>query len=303
MTPTATVLQPGGDRSVRNNQRRSLRIPLSVPLVVSDRRPHGFSRCCDTVVANSYGCQIRSSHPLETGAEVRLDAIYTNRAIYATVIHCEPAGREQGALVWNCGLALEKPGNFWGIPSPPHDWSTANGFGDKDAASPVPSPGEQRRTPVRQEPPGGPDRSPQDWRQMILSAVDARIAGFEARVEQATAEFEAGALARLQQSFGEAITQARERMKHYANACGESRLVGLETELEHRLEPFLNRSQAAISDLERLLDALRQEQAAREARMVQRHQQDGVRHLQDPVDRRLQRHRSPSDEKNGAREW
>jgi hypothetical protein len=127
-----------------------------------------------------------------------------------------------------------------------------------------------------------------DWRQ-IVSAIEARIAGVEMRVEQATSGFETGAQARLQKSFGEAITQARERMKHYANACGESRLIGLEAELERRLEPVLTRSQAAINDLERLLDTLWQEQAAWEARMVQRHQQDEARHLQDPVDLRLQR--------------
>ena len=127
-----------------------------------------------------------------------------------------------------------------------------------------------------------------NWRQ-IVRAIEIRIAGIEARVEQATAEFETGAQTRLQQSFGEAITQARERMKHYANACGESRLVTLESELEQKIAPFLNRSQAAINDLERLLDTLRQEQAAWEARMVQEHQQDATRHIQDPVDLRLQR--------------
>ena len=154
---------------------------------------------------------------------------------------------------------------------------------ERRVASPEPTPSEWLSAPEYRGSAAHPD-----WQQ-IVSAIDARIAGFEARLEQATAEFEASALARLQQSFGEAITQARERMKHYATACGESRLVGLEAELEHRLEPFLNRSQSAINDLERLLDTLRQDQAAWEARMGQRHQQDEARHFQGPVDLRLQR--------------
>lgn len=263
MTPLATALQPGRDRSVRNNQRRSLRIPLSVPMVVSDLRQHGFSECCETVAANGHGCQLRSSRPLETGTQVRLDAIYTSRATHATVIHSEPAGREQGIIVWNSGLALDKPGNFWNIPSPPEDWLPLNGSGKKDVAFPPSYPGEQPPATRRRTASSDPEQS------QTLSAIEARITGLEARVEKATAEFEAGALAQLQQSFGEAIGQARERIKHYAVACGESRLVGLEAELEHRLEPFLNRSQTAISDLERLSEAIRQEKAAWETRMAQ----------------------------------
>jgi chromosome segregation ATPase len=154
---------------------------------------------------------------------------------------------------------------------------------ERRSASPEPSQGEWFSAPEY----AGSSANP-DWQQ-IVSAIDTRIAGFEARLEQATAEFEAGALTRLQQSFGDAITQARERMKHYANACGESRLVGLEAELEHRLEPFLNRSQAAINDLEQLLETLRQEQTVWQARMAQWHQPDEARHLQDPIDLRLQR--------------
>jgi deoxyribodipyrimidine photolyase len=110
-----------------------------------------------------------------------------------------------------------------------------------------------------------------------LSALNTRIAGLEARVERATTEFETGALARLHQSFKEVIKQAQERLKHYAEACGESRLVALEAELERHVAPFLNRSQAAINDLERLLETLRQEQTAWETRMAQRHQQDEER--------------------------
>jgi hypothetical protein len=154
---------------------------------------------------------------------------------------------------------------------------------ERRAASPELSPGEWLSASEHAESSANPD-----WRQ-IVSAIDARIAGFEARVEQAAAEFEAGALASLQQSFGEAIGQAQERIKRYSVACVESRLVGLEAEIEQKMAPFLTRSQTAISDLERLLESLRQEQAAWEAEMAQWHQQDRVQHLQDPVDLRLQR--------------
>jgi hypothetical protein len=263
MMPLATNLQPGADRSVRNNQRRSLRIPLSVPMVVSDLRPQGFSECCETVSANSHGCQLRSYRPLATGMQVLLDAVYTNRAARATVIHSEPVGRERGTTVWNCGLSLDKPGNFWNIPSPPHDWLLVNGYGKKDVVLPVAPPDERLPAPGRRT------SSSEHERTQILNTIETRIAGLEARVEKATAEFEAGALAQLRQSFGDAIGQARERIKRYSVACGESRLVGLEAEIEQRMAPFLTRSQAATSDLERLLETLRQEHGAWEIQIAQ----------------------------------
>lgn len=248
---------------MQHNRRQSLRVPLSVPLIVSDPKLNGFSEYCETVMANSHGCQLRSPYPLETGMQVRLDTVYVkNRAASARVIHSEPVGLQE-TRVWNCGLALATPGNFWGIPSPPQDWPAADYSGEYSIASFPPSPSERRQAPVHAGPPRGLDRSPQDWQQM-LSAIDERIAGLEARVEKASAELETGALARLQQSFGETVRQACEQIKRYAVACRESRLAELEAELEHKLEPFLSRSQMTISDLERLLESIaRQQQSLR----------------------------------------
>ncbi len=262
MMPLAAALQPRGDWSVQNNLRRSLRIPLSVPMVVSDLNPQGFSECCETVSANSHGCQLRSYRPLATGMQVLLDAIYTNRATRATVIHSEPVGDERGTTVWNCGLSLDKPGNFWNIPSPPHDWLLVNGYGKKDLSLPASLP--DKRLPAT----GRRTSASEHERTQVLDIIESRIAGLEARVVNAKAEFEAGALAQLRQSFSEVLGQSRERIKRYSVACGESRLVSLEAELEQKIAPFLHRSQTAISDLEQLLESLRQEHDAWDKRMV-----------------------------------
>lgn len=112
----------------------------------------------------------------------------------------------------------------------------------------------------------GLDQFQQEWLRR-LSAVETRVAGLEApvgyivaEVEAAALEVEAAALARLQQSFGETIRQACEGMKRYAAACKESRLVELEAEIEHKLEPFLIRSQTTIRDLEQRLASLTRQQ-------------------------------------------
>lgn len=111
-----------------------------------------------------------------------------------------------------------------------------------------------------------PDQFEQEWLQR-LSIVETRVADVEslvaniaAEVEAAALEVEAAALARLQQSFGETIRHACEGMKRYAMACKESRLVELEAEIEHKLEPFLSRSQMTINDLEQLLASIIKQQ-------------------------------------------
>ena len=129
--------------SMQDNRRQSLRVPLPVPLIVSDPKPHGFSEYCEIVMANGHGCQLRSPCPLEPGMQVRLDTVYVkNRAASATVIHSEPIGLQE-TRVWNCGLALDTPGNFWGIPSPPQDWPAADYSGANGIASFPPSPSER----------------------------------------------------------------------------------------------------------------------------------------------------------------
>jgi hypothetical protein len=122
-----------------------------------------------------------------------------------------------------------------------------------------PQPDEDRCVGITSDPtllsPGGFDLVQQDWQQR-LAGIERQIASLEARIEEAMI-FEAEAQARLQMSFGKAIEQARERIKRYADVCGESRLLELDAEFEGRLIPLLRQSQTAIDDLERLMDSLR----------------------------------------------
>jgi hypothetical protein len=272
---------------MQDDRRQSLRVPLSVPLIVSDPQLHGFSEYCETVMANGHGCQLRSPRPLETGMHVCLGTVYVkNRAARATVIHSEPVELQE-TRAWNCGLELNTPGNFWGILSPPQDWPAADYSGKHVIASSSPAQSERCREPVHAGLPHGLTRPPQDWQQM-LSAIDERIADLEARVEKATAELETGALTRLQQSFAEGIRQAGERIDRDVAAFQESHLVGLEAELEQRSARILNRSQAAIYEMAQRLESLRQEHEAWESRMAQRRHQEEV-HRPDAADLQHQR--------------
>ncbi len=116
-------------------QRRSTRIRAQLPLRLTSLDPAlQFSERCLTLVVNTQGCGVRLSRPLEPGTEVRLDELPSGLTVTARVANCIPLGSE--GRFWLVGLALEKPGNVWGMPSAPADW------GAQSAAATVPTSGE-----------------------------------------------------------------------------------------------------------------------------------------------------------------
>jgi hypothetical protein len=68
------------------------------------------------------GCGVRFSHPLEIGTRVHLEGLPEKRSITARVVNCISLGDYE--KFWFLGLALDEPGNVWGIKTPPEDWHT-----------------------------------------------------------------------------------------------------------------------------------------------------------------------------------
>jgi hypothetical protein len=66
------------------------------------------------------GCAARFGRPLEIGATVRLEGLPSTRNVTARVVNCISMGEYE--KLWLLGLALDEPGNVWGIQSPPDDW-------------------------------------------------------------------------------------------------------------------------------------------------------------------------------------
>ncbi|MFQ5695641.1 MAG: PilZ domain-containing protein, partial [Terriglobia bacterium] len=105
-------------------RRRSQRIPLAVPLLVTSLDPSvKFAERCETVSVSSHGCRLRAPRPLEPGVKLRLDILHTDRTTAASVVHCEPMGPM--AKLWEISLELEEAENFWGIQFPPEDWAAS----------------------------------------------------------------------------------------------------------------------------------------------------------------------------------
>jgi hypothetical protein len=101
-------------------QRRSSRVPVSVPVLVTTLNPGiHFSEICETLVVSAHGCAFRSPQRLDQGAPIHLHS-EEGRQTRAKVVSCQPLGSSQQG--WMLGASLEQPENFWGLKSFPKDW-------------------------------------------------------------------------------------------------------------------------------------------------------------------------------------
>lgn len=135
------------------SSRRSTRIRAQIPLRVTSLDPAiQFSESGHTLVLNTQGCGVRLSRALEPGMEVSLDELPSRKSVPARVANCVPLGT--GGKWWMVGIALDQPGNVWGIHPAPADWGSDAAFAAAaaaaPAASPAPNPAKTGEWPFRQ---------------------------------------------------------------------------------------------------------------------------------------------------------
>ena len=75
---------------------------------------------CRIIIANPQECGIRFHRPPELGTRVQLQGLPTNRNVIARVMNCTDLRPYDKS--WFIHLALDEPGNVWGIEKPPEDW-------------------------------------------------------------------------------------------------------------------------------------------------------------------------------------
>ena len=104
-----------------NSVRRSSRVPVTLPVVVTSLEPSKpFSEICETLVVNAHGCVMYSPVKVDAGLPVQFKR-KEGRAIMAHVVDCQPMG--SGQQGWQLGARLDRPGNFWGLEACPEDWT------------------------------------------------------------------------------------------------------------------------------------------------------------------------------------
>ena len=106
----------------KSQDRRGTRIDCKIEISLTSLDPaHPFSEPSQTLLVNPQGCAARFRRPLEVGAAVRLEGLPTGTVVTARVVNCIRIGKY--ARFWLLGLALDEPGNVWGIKTPPEDWA------------------------------------------------------------------------------------------------------------------------------------------------------------------------------------
>jgi hypothetical protein len=108
--------------NVSPTPRRSSRVPVAVPIMVTSLEPGiHFSEVCETSVVNAHGCAMQSRVKLDTGTSLHLHS-KEGRETTAQVVSCQPVGANNQS--WRLGARLDRPENFWGLPNCPKDWLT-----------------------------------------------------------------------------------------------------------------------------------------------------------------------------------
>src|SRR5580704_11758322 len=129
--------------------RRSTRIRAQIPLRVTSLDPATpFSESGHTLVLNTQGCGVRPSRALEPGLAVSLDELPSGKSVPARIANCVPLGT--GGQWWMVGIALDEPGNVWGVHHAPADWGSENSIAAAAVSSTATSASKTGEWPFRQ---------------------------------------------------------------------------------------------------------------------------------------------------------
>lgn len=103
------------------SERGGTRIPCEISVTLTSHDPRTpFSQQCLVILANLRGCAVRSPEPIPIGTEVYLAGLLVQHEVATHVVSCISLGRFEH--LWLLGLALNEPGNVWGIENVPADW-------------------------------------------------------------------------------------------------------------------------------------------------------------------------------------
>jgi len=98
------------------------RVRVEIPLRLATLTPAPlFAEESHTLVVNPQGCGVKLSRSLDPGTRVLLDGLPGGAQATARVANCLPLGTD--GKWYLLGLALDTPGNVWGIANPPADWT------------------------------------------------------------------------------------------------------------------------------------------------------------------------------------
>jgi PilZ domain len=116
-----TITSPKPDWKTDAGRRRSMRVLLSVPILVSGKTAENqdFKEETRTLVVNAHGALIALEAQVAAQQSITLSNKATRESIDCRVVHL---GSAQGGKT-QVGVEFVKPsGKFWQIDFPPDDW-------------------------------------------------------------------------------------------------------------------------------------------------------------------------------------
>lgn len=114
-----TLMGPAAGQA--ESPRRMTRVRVEIPVRLTTLAPAPLiAEQSHTLVVNPQGCGVKLSKALDPGTRVLLDGLPGGAQATARVANCLPLGSDGKAFL--LGLALETPGNVWGIQKTPADW-------------------------------------------------------------------------------------------------------------------------------------------------------------------------------------
>lgn len=118
------------------NQRRSQRILLTVPVVVSGISSNNavFSERTSTLVVNAHGALIQLREHVVAGQKLRMRNAVTTEEISCAVMDINPGN----TVIPEVGVEFSAPNpHFWRVSFPPADWTPRSSEAHGTSAAPM----------------------------------------------------------------------------------------------------------------------------------------------------------------------
>jgi hypothetical protein len=114
---TVTVIEDksSSQSPMKSETRRGTRVPLKVAVEVQGVNER-LTCEGETIIVNVNGALIFTDIGLKVGMRIEIQVHLTGRRTEATVVYVDSEHPMQ------CGIALAKPENIWGLSLPPEDW-------------------------------------------------------------------------------------------------------------------------------------------------------------------------------------
>lgn len=104
----------------KNNARRSTRLSIQIPVVITSLDPtHDYCEECTTAVVNVHGCGVIVHKQLKSEMPIMVKLASSGANKKAHVVAAIPTVQ---AGSWLLGVAFDSPENFWQVETPPPDW-------------------------------------------------------------------------------------------------------------------------------------------------------------------------------------